>query len=42
VTEGFRHAIAGGFTHAVQIDADGQHDLGVVSNCWPLAPAPDA
>jgi glycosyltransferase involved in cell wall biosynthesis len=27
MTTGFRHAIAQGFTHALQIDADGQHDI---------------
>ncbi|MEH6527886.1 MAG: glycosyltransferase [Sneathiella sp.] len=27
VTEGFRQALAAGYTHAVQIDADGQHDI---------------
>ena len=27
VSEGFRFAQAGGYSHAVQIDADGQHDL---------------
>jgi glycosyltransferase involved in cell wall biosynthesis len=27
VIEGFEHAAAGGFSHAVQVDADGQHDL---------------
>jgi predicted LPLAT superfamily acyltransferase len=27
VSEGFRRAHARGFTHAVQVDADGQHDL---------------
>lgn len=30
VTEGFRLAVAAGFTHALQIDADGQHDLAAV------------
>ncbi|MGB9154098.1 MAG: glycosyltransferase family 2 protein [Alphaproteobacteria bacterium] len=31
VMEGFRLALAAGFTHAFQVDADGQHDLGA----WP-------
>lgn len=32
VLAGFRKAIAAGFTHAVQIDADGQHDTGELQN----------
>lgn len=28
VMDGFRHAWAEGYTHVVQVDADGQHDLG--------------
>ncbi len=28
VIEGFRHALAQGYTHALQVDADGQHALG--------------
>ncbi|MDY0873330.1 glycosyltransferase family 2 protein [Dongia rigui] len=31
VLHGFQLAIAAGFTHALQIDADGQHDLGAVA-----------
>jgi glycosyltransferase involved in cell wall biosynthesis len=27
VIEGFKHATAAGFSHALQVDADGQHDL---------------
>lgn len=30
VIHGFRIALAEGFTHAVQVDADGQHDLGAL------------
>ena len=30
VSQGFRLALDGGFTHALQIDADGQHDLSSV------------
>ena len=30
VVEGFRLAREGGFTHAVQVDADGQHDLDAI------------
>nr|WP_294527561.1 glycosyltransferase family 2 protein [uncultured Rhodopila sp.] len=32
VQEGLRLALAAGFTHAVQVDADGQHDLGALSD----------
>jgi len=31
LTTGFRHAEAAGYTHAVQIDADGQHHTGDIS-----------
>ena len=31
VLEGFRQAATEGFTHAVQVDADGQHDLGALA-----------
>lgn len=31
VCEGFRLARAAGFSHAVQVDADGQHDLGALA-----------
>ncbi|TWT13695.1 glycosyltransferase [Reyranella sp. CPCC 100927] len=37
VVEGFRAAIAAGFSHALQVDADGQHDLGAVSRMIELA-----
>lgn len=37
VMEGFRLAGAAGFTHAVQVDADGQHDLGAVPRLLELA-----
>jgi len=37
VMEGFRLARAGGFTHAVQVDADGQHDLTAVPRLLALA-----
>lgn len=37
VVEGFRAAIAAGFSHAVQVDADGQHDLAVVPRLIELA-----
>jgi predicted LPLAT superfamily acyltransferase/glycosyltransferase involved in cell wall biosynthesis len=30
VSEGLRLALAAGFTHAAQVDADGQHDLGAL------------
>lgn len=39
VMDGFRLAAAAGFTHAVQIDADGQHDLDAVESL--LAAAKD-
>jgi len=43
VTEGFRLAAAAGFTHAVQIDADGQHDLESLPRLLAAAEAhPDA
>jgi glycosyltransferase involved in cell wall biosynthesis len=32
VQDGFQHALALGFTHALQVDADGQHDLSDVPN----------
>jgi len=31
VVEGFRRAQAEGFTHALQVDADGQHDVGAIA-----------
>lgn len=31
VQDGFDHALSHGFTHALQVDADGQHDLSDVS-----------
>jgi predicted LPLAT superfamily acyltransferase len=43
VCEGLRLAHAAGFTHAVQVDADGQHDLAVVPRMLELAERyPDA
>jgi predicted LPLAT superfamily acyltransferase len=43
VSEGFRLARLAGFTHALQVDADGQHDLAVVPRMLDLAHAhPDA
>jgi predicted LPLAT superfamily acyltransferase len=43
VMKGFQLAIAAGFTHAVQIDADGQHDLDAMPQLFKLAAAyPDA
>ncbi len=37
VMEGFRLAIASGFTHALQVDADGQHDLDALPRLLELA-----
>jgi predicted LPLAT superfamily acyltransferase/glycosyltransferase involved in cell wall biosynthesis len=37
VLHGFQLAIAAGFTHALQIDADGQHDLGAVGQLLALS-----
>jgi predicted LPLAT superfamily acyltransferase/glycosyltransferase involved in cell wall biosynthesis len=37
VIKGFQLAIAGGFTHALQIDADGQHDLDALPQMLALA-----
>jgi predicted LPLAT superfamily acyltransferase len=37
VLHGFQLAIAAGFTHALQIDADGQHDLGAVGQLLSLS-----
>ena len=37
VMEGFRLAAAAGFTHAVQVDADGQHDLEALPGMLDLA-----
>ena len=34
---GFAHAIVAGFTHALQIDADGQHDPSIASRFLDLA-----
>jgi predicted LPLAT superfamily acyltransferase len=43
VLQGFELAAAEGFTHALQIDADGQHDLGAVAPMLAAARAtPDA
>ena len=43
VCEGFRLARDAGFTHAVQVDADGQHDLAVVPRMMAIAQShPDA
>ena len=43
VCEGFRLARDAGFTHALQVDADGQHDLAAVSRMLELAQRhPDA
>jgi predicted LPLAT superfamily acyltransferase len=43
VMEGFRLATAAGFTHAVQLDADGQHDLNALPQLLKLAAIyPDA
>ncbi len=39
VMAGLRHAFARGFTHAVQVDADGQHDLGAVATLLSTAAA---
>jgi len=39
VIEGFRLASEAGFSHALQIDADGQHDLGAVPRLVALAQA---
>jgi glycosyltransferase involved in cell wall biosynthesis len=37
VMEGFRLALAAGFTHAVQVDADGQHDLDALGGLLALS-----
>jgi len=37
VIKGFHLATAAGFTHALQVDADGQHDLSVLSRLMELA-----
>jgi hypothetical protein len=37
--QGFRQAAAAGFTHAVQLDADGQHDLARLAELLALARA---
>ncbi|WP_448207158.1 glycosyltransferase family 2 protein [Azospirillum sp. sgz302134] len=37
VLEGFRLALKGGFTHAAQVDADGQHDPAAVPDLLDLA-----
>jgi predicted LPLAT superfamily acyltransferase len=37
LTVGLRRAFAHGFTHAVQVDADGQHDLGKVASLIEMA-----
>lgn len=37
VCEGFRLAREAGFTHSLQVDADGQHDLGVVASMLSVA-----
>ncbi len=43
VISGFEHAAAAGFTHAAQIDADGQHDLSALASLLSLGEAhPDA
>jgi predicted LPLAT superfamily acyltransferase len=43
VREGFRQAYDAGFTHALQVDADGQHDLTVVPRMLAIAARhPDA
>lgn len=43
VIEGFRLAEAAGFSHAVQVDADGQHDLAALASLLALgAEHPDA
>lgn len=39
LTTGFRHAEAAGYTHAVQIDADGQHHTGDISRFLEVAAA---
>ena len=39
LTTGFRHAEAAGYTHAVQIDADGQHHTGDISRFLETAAA---
>ncbi len=42
VMQGFRQAAAAGFTHAVQVDADGQHDLASLAELLALARAQPA
>jgi predicted LPLAT superfamily acyltransferase len=43
VIKGFELADAAGFTHAIQVDADGQHDLGALPSLLSLGAAhPDA
>ncbi len=37
VIAGFRMALAAGFTHAVQVDADGQHDLDALADLLALS-----
>lgn len=37
VIAGFRMALAAGFTHAVQVDADGQHDLDALTDLLALS-----
>jgi len=37
--EGFRMAVAAGFTHALQVDADGQHDLDALPRLMALSEA---
>ena len=39
LTTGFRHAEAAGYTHAVQIDADGQHHTGDINRFLEVAKA---
>lgn len=37
VSAGLRHALAAGFSHALQIDADGQHDTQDIPAFWQLS-----
>jgi glycosyltransferase involved in cell wall biosynthesis len=43
VSAGLRHALTSGLSHALQIDADGQHDINDIPQFWRLsAEQPDA
>ncbi|WP_409522565.1 glycosyltransferase family 2 protein [Nitrincola sp. MINF-07-Sa-05] len=39
VMAGMRHAVEQGYTHALQVDADGQHDLADIPALWALSAA---